>query len=54
MLRENSRFVLAMAIGSVVGSFLGGRLLGLVPNAVLLPLLAVILVLSAIKVWRHA
>ena len=54
VLRENSRFVLAMAIGSVVGSFLGGRLLGLVPNAVLLPLLAVILVLSAIKVWRHA
>ncbi len=25
----------------------------LVPNAVLLPLLAVILVLSAFKVWQH-
>ena len=48
MLRENGRFVLVMAAGSIVGSFVGGRLLGLVPNAVLLPLLAVILVLSAV------
>ena len=42
-----------MASGSIVGSFIGGRLLGLMPNAILLPLLAVILVLSAVKVWKH-
>ncbi len=53
VLGENRRFVLMMATGSIVGSFIGGRLLGLVPNAVLLPLLAVILVLSAVKVWKH-
>jgi len=53
VLRENGRFVLATAAGSVAGSFAGARLLGHVPNAVLPPLLAVILVLSAIKVWRH-
>jgi uncharacterized membrane protein YfcA len=53
VLGENKRFVLLMAAGSIVGSFIGGRLLGLVPNGVLLPLLAVILVFSAIKVWRH-
>jgi uncharacterized membrane protein YfcA len=53
VLGENRRFVLVMAAGSIVGSFIGGRLLGLVPNSVLLPLLAVILVLSAFKVWRH-
>lgn len=53
VLGENRRFVLVMAAGSILGSFIGGRLLGLVPNAVLLPLLAVILVLSALKVWRH-
>src|ERR1700719_2125232 len=53
VLGENRRFVLVMAAGSIVGSFIGGRLLGLVPNAVLLPLLAVILVLSALKVWQH-
>jgi uncharacterized protein len=53
VLRENRRFVLVMAAGSILGSFIGGRLLGLVPNAILLPLLAMILVLSAVKVWRH-
>jgi uncharacterized membrane protein YfcA len=53
VLGENRRFVLVMAAGSIFGSFIGGRLLGLVPNAVLLPLLAIILVLSAVKVWRH-
>lgn len=53
VLGQNKRFVLVMAAGSIVGSFIGGRLLGLVPNSVLLPLLAVILVLSALKVWRH-
>ena len=53
VLGENRRFLLVMAAGSIIGSFIGGRLLGLVPNAVLLPLLAVILVLSALKVWKH-
>ena len=53
VLAENGRFVLVMAAGSIAGSFIGGLLLGLVPSAVLLPLLAVILVLSAVKLWRH-
>ena len=53
VLSENGRFVLTMAVGSVVGSFIGGQLLGIVPSQILLPLLAVILVISAIKVWRH-
>ena len=53
VLGENPRFVLVMAAGSIFGSFIGGRLLGFVPNAVLLPLLATILVLSAAKVWKH-
>jgi hypothetical protein len=53
VLGENRRFVLVMAAGSIFGSFIGGELLGFVPNVVLLPLLALILVLSAVKVWRH-
>jgi uncharacterized protein len=53
VLSENGRFVLMMAVGSIVGSFIGGQLLGIVPSPVLLPLLAVILVLSTVKVWRH-
>jgi uncharacterized protein len=53
VLRENWRFLLVMAAGSAVGTFIGGRLLGFVANSVLLPLLAVLLVISAAKVWRH-
>ena len=53
VLGENRRFVLVMAAGSIVGTFIGGQLLGIVPTAVLLPLLAAILVISAVKVWRH-
>ena len=53
VLGENRAFVMVMALGSIVGTFIGGMLLGVVPSAVLLPLLAAILVVSAIKVWRH-
>lgn len=53
VIRQNFNFALWMAIGSVAGAFLGGRLLGVVPSGVLIPLLAVILLISAAKVWRH-
>ncbi|PZP65318.1 MAG: permease [Delftia acidovorans] len=53
VLGRNKTFLLVMAAGSIVGTFIGGQMLGIVPNAVLLPALAVILLLSAIKVWRH-
>ena len=53
VLGQNKGFVLVMAAGSIIGSFVGSRLLGLVPSSILLPLLAVILVISALKVWRH-
>jgi uncharacterized protein len=48
------RFIAIMAAGSMVGTFLGGKLLGVVPTPLLLPLLAAILFVSAVKVWRHA
>lgn len=51
---RNRGFLLTMAVGSICGTFAGGQLLGLVPNSVLLPALALILVLSALKVWRHS
>jgi uncharacterized membrane protein YfcA len=54
VLRAEPRFIAIMAAGSLVGAFLGGRLLGVVPEDVLLPVLAAILVVSAVKVWRHA
>jgi len=40
-----------MATSSIAGAFIGGLLL-LVPNYVLLPLAALLLV-SAVKVWMH-
>ena len=54
VIRAQSRFLALMAAGSVVGAFLGGRLLGVVPDAALLPALAAILLASSVKVWRHA
>lgn len=54
VLGRHRPFVLVMAAGSIAGTFLGGLLLGIVPAFVLLPALAVILVVSAAKVWRHA
>lgn len=53
VLRHNRLFVIVMAAGSTVGSFVGGRLLGIVPSTVLLPALVAILLVSAAKVWRH-
>ena len=52
-LGRNRAFVVMMAVGSIAGSFVGALLLGVVPGFVLLPALAVILLLSAIKVWWH-
>lgn len=53
VLASNKTFVLIMAAGSLVGAFVGGLLLGVVPQAVVLPALAGILVISAVKIWRH-
>ncbi|TCU13800.1 putative membrane protein YfcA [Rhizobium azibense] len=53
VLGRNKVFLLSMAAGSIVGTFIGGLLLSIVPNGLLLPLLAAILLVSAWKVWRH-
>ena len=53
VVRHNRSFVLAMAVGSTVGAGIGGRLVRVVPGDVLLPVLAALLVASAIKIWRQ-
>jgi uncharacterized protein len=53
VLGRHPRFVLAMAIGSIAGTFIGGMLLGAIPASVLVPVLAGILLLSGVKLWRH-
>jgi uncharacterized membrane protein YfcA len=53
VLSSHRHFVAWMAAGSLSGAFLGGQLLGYVSTPLLLPLLAAILVMSAIKLWQH-
>lgn len=53
VLRENKGFLVAMSAGSIAGTLIGGLLLGVVPSIVIVPLLAILLVLSAWKVWHH-
>lgn len=48
------QFVVFMAVGSIVGTYIGSLLLGVFHPQLLLALLAIILVLSAWKVWKHA
>ncbi|MGA5442348.1 sulfite exporter TauE/SafE family protein [Streptomyces griseoincarnatus] len=53
VLGTNLRFTLVMAAGSIAGAVLGGLLLGVFPDLVLIPVLAVILLVSAVKLTRH-
>jgi uncharacterized membrane protein YfcA len=53
VLRRHARLVVVMALGSVAGTVAGGLLLGVVPDALLVPGLALLLGLSSVKVWRH-
>jgi uncharacterized protein len=53
VLGRSRLFVLVMAFGSIVGTFIGARLLGIIASPIVLPLLAGILVISAVKVRTH-
>jgi uncharacterized membrane protein YfcA len=54
VLRRHKGFLLLMAAGSIVGTYVGAFLLGFTSGAVLYPVLALILAVSAVKVWRHS
>ncbi|WP_328620798.1 sulfite exporter TauE/SafE family protein [Streptomyces sp. NBC_00354] len=54
VLGANLRFTMTMAAGSIAGAVLGGLLLGVFPDLFLIPALAVILLVSAVKLARHA
>ncbi|MFD4646526.1 MULTISPECIES: TSUP family transporter [unclassified Streptomyces] len=53
VLGANLRFTMIMAAGSIAGAVLGGLLLGVLSELVLIPALAVILLVSAVKLARH-
>ncbi|MER7134612.1 TSUP family transporter [Streptosporangium saharense] len=54
VLGANRRLVAVVAVGSITGTLLGGLLLGVVPDLVLIPVLAAVLLISAVKLARHA
>ena len=54
VLRCHKGFLLLMTAGSIVGTYIGAFLLGFTSGAVLYPVLALILAVSAVKVWRHS
>lgn len=49
----NRAFVTLMVAGSVLGALIGGLMLGVISSDTLYPVLGLILLLSALKVWRH-
>ncbi len=53
VLARNRGFLVAMGLGSVAGAFLGSLLLGIVRAEVLLPLLALLLAGSSVKIWQQ-
>lgn len=53
VLGANRRFTLVMAAGSIAGAMLGGLLVGVFSDLVLIPALAVILLVSSVKLARH-
>ena len=53
VLRANIRFVVIMVAGSITGAMLGGLLVGVLSELVLIPILAGVLLISAVELARH-
>jgi uncharacterized membrane protein YfcA len=54
VLAANVRFTLVMAAGSVAGALLGGLLVGMFSDLVFIPVMAVILLISSVRLAGHA
>jgi uncharacterized membrane protein YfcA len=54
LFRKESKFLLFMAVGSIIGSAIGGKLVGLIPSNILVLILGIILFTSAIKTFKHS
>lgn len=50
---DRTRTILPMGVGSVLGTVIGGLLVGLAPQAAIKLVLGVILIYSALRVFRH-
>lgn len=54
IIKEQRGFIASMAVGSLLGAFIGSRLLGVLPTGILMVGLVAILLISSIKIWRHS
>lgn len=54
LFKREKPFLLWMALGSIAGSAIGGRLIGLISSSILVLLLGGVLLISAIKTFRHS
>jgi uncharacterized protein len=50
---DRTRTIAPMGVGSIIGAIIGGLLVGLAPQAAIKLLLGVILIYSALRVFRH-
>ncbi|MBD3801262.1 MAG: sulfite exporter TauE/SafE family protein [Campylobacterales bacterium] len=53
ILREERPLFIALSLGSIIGAAAGSALLGVVSSGILVLLLAVVLMVSAYKIFRH-
>lgn len=53
LFKRERKFLLFMALGSILGSALGGLLIGIIPSNILVLVLGAILLVSAIKTFIH-
>ncbi|QOP41220.1 sulfite exporter TauE/SafE family protein [Sulfurimonas marina] len=53
ILKEEKKLFLSLSIGSIVGAAIGSALLGFIASDILIVLLALILILSAYKIFHH-
>jgi len=54
VLRQERGFIAWLAFGSILGTVVGGLALGSVPSGVIVPIVVVLLLASAWKLWQHA
>jgi uncharacterized protein len=53
LFKRERKFLGLMALGSIFGSAIGGKLVGVIPSDILIFILGSILLISAIKTFRH-
>jgi uncharacterized membrane protein YfcA len=53
VLKEERELLTAMVLGSIAGAGIGSMLLGVIPTGILTIALAIVLIVSAVKIFRH-